>query len=92
MQVRITNQTPRLMICMLNSGRTIHLGPAQASEPIEHLEINGNPKLEKLERTGLVTIAPVEAEAESGAEETHERTGAGKATASAAAHSRKERK
>jgi hypothetical protein len=93
-QITITNQTPRLLICMLNSGRTIHLGPAQVSEPIQHLEINGNRKIEKLVRTGYVSIASAQAEAQAEEKpETHERTaGAAKSTASAAAHPRRERK
>jgi hypothetical protein len=52
----ITNQARHLLICTLNSGRTIHLGPAEISEPLEDLEMSGNHKIAKLVRTGLVSI------------------------------------
>jgi hypothetical protein len=55
-RVTITNQARHLLICTLNSGRTLHLAPAERSAPVEHLEINGNEKIGKLVRTGLVII------------------------------------
>jgi hypothetical protein len=54
--VTIRNQAKYLLICTLNSGRTIHLEPDEASEPVDHLEINGNQKIETLARTGLVSV------------------------------------
>jgi hypothetical protein len=56
-QVTIRNQARHLLICTLNSGRTIHLAPSETSPPLQHLEINGNEKIDKLVRTGLVSIA-----------------------------------
>jgi hypothetical protein len=55
--VTIRNQAKHLLICTLNSGRTIHLEPDEASEPVDHLEINGNQKIEALARAGLVSVA-----------------------------------
>lgn len=56
MHITITNRLPRLALCTLNSGRTLHLAPAETSEPIDPIEINGNAKIEKLMRTGVVSI------------------------------------
>jgi hypothetical protein len=57
MSITIKNQARHLLICTLNSGRAIYLAPAETSEPVEHLEINGNEKMAKLARAGLVSIA-----------------------------------
>jgi hypothetical protein len=73
-QVTIRNQTRHLLICTLNSGRTIHLAPAETSQPLQHLEINGNEKLDKLVRTGLVLIATQGVGEKEGRDETEERT------------------
>lgn len=53
----ITNQTKQLLIIALNSGRTLHLSPGKSSEPVNHLEINGNAKIAKLLDSGAVAIA-----------------------------------
>jgi hypothetical protein len=60
MGVTIRNLTGHLLICILNSGRTIHLGPAETSEPVDRSELSGNDKIDKLVRTRLVSIVPSE--------------------------------
>jgi hypothetical protein len=62
MSITIKNQARHLLICTLNSGRAIYLAPAETSEPVEHLEINGNEKIAKLARAGLVSIATIDLE------------------------------
>jgi hypothetical protein len=61
-QVTIENQARHLLICTLNSGKTLHLTPAQTSEPVDHLEINGNQKINKLVQAGLVVIETMDRE------------------------------
>ena len=56
MHVAIKNQARHLLICTLNSDKTIHLAPAQTTEPVDHLEINGNQKINKPMQAGLVAI------------------------------------
>jgi hypothetical protein len=76
-QVTIRNQARHLLICTLNSGRTIHLAPSETSPPLQHLEINGNEKIDKLVRTGLVSIATKDVEEKEDIEEredTEEKT------------------
>jgi hypothetical protein len=60
--VTITNQSSHLLICALNSGTNLHLGPGEASAPLDHLEINGNAKITKLARNGSIAIATKETE------------------------------
>jgi hypothetical protein len=62
--VTITNQSSHLLICALNSGTNLHLGPGEASAPLDHLEINGNAKITKLARNGSIAIATKETETE----------------------------
>lgn len=62
MLITITNLARHLALCTLNSGRTIHLAPAESSEPIDPMEINGNAKIEKLMRTGVVSIVKTDDE------------------------------
>jgi hypothetical protein len=45
---RLVNQTPHLLIVPLNSGKSIHLAPNETSPFLEHAQINGNAKVEKL--------------------------------------------
>lgn len=45
---RLVNQTPHLLIVPLNSGESVHLAPNETSPLIEHAQINGNAKVEKL--------------------------------------------
>jgi hypothetical protein len=63
-EVTIKNQARYLLICTLNSGKTIHLAPSETSQPFQQLEINGNDKIAKLVRTGLVAIAPTDVKEE----------------------------
>jgi hypothetical protein len=70
MQVTIRNQARHLLICTLNSGKTIHLAPSETSQPLQHLEINGNDKIDKLVRTGLVSIATQDVKDERAKDET----------------------
>jgi hypothetical protein len=59
MSITITNLGRYLALCTLNSGRTLHLAPAEISEPIDPIEINGNAKIEKLKRAGIISIAEI---------------------------------
>jgi hypothetical protein len=72
--IRIRSHARHLLICTLNSGRTIHLAPAEISSPFQLLEINGNEKIDKLVRTGLVSIATQDVPEKEVREETEERT------------------
>jgi hypothetical protein len=58
--ITITNLGRHLALCTLNSGRTLHLAPAEVSEPIDPMEINGNAKIERLRRAGLFSIADID--------------------------------
>jgi hypothetical protein len=60
MRVTIRNLAGHLLICTLNSGRTIHLAPAEMSEPLNPLELSGNEKIDELVRSRLVSIEPSE--------------------------------
>jgi hypothetical protein len=72
-QVTIRNQARHLLICTLNSGKTIHLAPAETSQPLQQLEINGNDKIAKLVRTGLVAIATTDVKEKRAKKETEAR-------------------
>ena len=54
--MRIVNQTKSLLIVTLNSGVTLHLAPGQSSEPVAEMEVSGNEKVEKLRRSGVVSV------------------------------------
>jgi len=56
MAFRIKNISHQLLVVTLNSGKTVHLAPAEVSEPMEEVEIKGNPKLEKMKKNSLVTV------------------------------------
>lgn len=58
MRVTIRNEGSHLLICVLNSGRTIHLAPGETFEPLDHLEISENERLEPLARAGMVAVEP----------------------------------
>jgi hypothetical protein len=58
MQMIVRNLVDYLLICRLNSGRTLHLGPADESEPIDLSELTGNEKINKLLRARLISIGP----------------------------------
>lgn len=60
MPITITNRARHLALCTLNSGRTLHLAPAETSEPIDPIEINGNSKIDKLARAGLISIVNID--------------------------------
>jgi hypothetical protein len=85
--ITIRNHAKHLLICTLNSGRTIHLAPAEISGWLAHLEISGNQKIDKLVRTGRVSIAIVDPENNEGEEKANEE----KAGAAAVRRQRKER-
>lgn len=55
----IINMTSQLLICTLNSGKTLYLAPAEISEPIDPIECAGNEKFDKLVAARLVSIVPV---------------------------------
>jgi hypothetical protein len=54
--MRIVNQTKSLLIVILNSGISLHLGPGQTSGPIDASEIAGNEKFAKLRKSGIVSL------------------------------------
>jgi len=56
MRVTITNRAGHLLLCPLNSGKTIHLAPAAISEPLDELEIAGNEKVDKLLAARLISV------------------------------------
>jgi hypothetical protein len=51
----ITNQTRQLLIVTKNSGSSVYLGSGEAAE-MPRTEIDGNAKIEKLVRTGALSI------------------------------------
>jgi hypothetical protein len=53
---RIVNRTPQLLIVPLNSGKAVHLAPNETSPLLEHAEINGNAKVEKLLASKSITV------------------------------------
>jgi len=53
---RIVNRTPQLLIVPLNSGRAVHLAPNETSPLLEHAEINGNAKVDKLLAKNSITL------------------------------------
>ena len=54
--MRIVNRTKSLLVITLNSGVTLHLAPGQGSEPVDEMEVSGNEKVEKLRRSGVVSV------------------------------------
>jgi len=54
---RIVNRTPQLLIVPLNSGKAVHLAPNETSPLLEHAEINGNVKVDKLLASKSITVA-----------------------------------
>jgi hypothetical protein len=91
-QVTIRNQARHLLICTLNSGRTIHLAPSETSQPLQHLEINGNEKIDKLVRTGLVSIATKDVEEKEAKEEIEEKEDTEEKTAAPTARRQRKEK
>lgn len=59
-EIELKNRSPYLMIVTLNSGKTLHLAPNQISEAIDDLEVNGNPKVQKLTKSGQLSVHVVE--------------------------------
>lgn len=53
---RIVNQTPHLLILPLNSGKAVYLAPNEISPLLEHAEINGNAKVDKLLVSKSITV------------------------------------
>jgi len=56
MHWRIVNRTPQLLIVPLNSGKVVHLAPNETSPLLEHAEINGNAKVDKLLASTSITL------------------------------------
>jgi len=54
MHVKIENLSKRLVLLRLNSGETLHLAPRKTSSEIEEVEINNNPKFQKLEALQII--------------------------------------
>ncbi|HEY6215819.1 MAG TPA: hypothetical protein VIW74_04105 [Pyrinomonadaceae bacterium] len=51
----ITNRTRQLLIVPKNSGSSVYLGPGEGAK-MPRTEIDGNTKIEKLVRTGAVSV------------------------------------
>ena len=62
MSVRITNTSRQALAVPLNSGNAVHLAPGETSDPIDEVETTGNPKIEKMSKSGLISVAYVEAD------------------------------
>jgi hypothetical protein len=60
----IINLTNQLLLCTLNSGRTVYLGPAERSRPIDPIELAGNDKVEKLIAARLAMVVALGASGE----------------------------
>ena len=58
MQYRLTNQTRSLLVIPMRSGIALHVAPGQKSEPVEEYEIEGNSKIAKLQKLGMVSVVP----------------------------------
>lgn len=54
--VQIVNNSDRLVIIKGNSGKYIHLAPKGSSGSINEVEITNNPKVKKLDSSGLISI------------------------------------
>ncbi len=54
MSVHIINRSGRLTYIPLNSGESIHLAPGERSGPIEELDLEENPKVQKLLKAHLI--------------------------------------
>jgi len=59
MEILLRNRSPYLMLVTLNSGNTLHLAPTRASGPIDDIEINGNKKVDKLMKSGQISVSIV---------------------------------
>jgi hypothetical protein len=59
-EVILENRSPYLMLVTLNSGRTLHLAPDEASSAIDDGEVNGNAKVDKLASAGQLAVHMVE--------------------------------
>ena len=64
MPLKITNRSGHLLIIPLNSGRTIHLAPGEASDAIEDYELEKNEHVARLEHNGLIASESSTATAE----------------------------
>jgi hypothetical protein len=70
MSVQITNRSGRLTCIPLNCGESIHLAPGERSRAIEEFDLQGNAKVRKLLKTGLIAASEP---AESGGAGKHAR-------------------
>lgn len=59
-EVILKNNSSYLSIVTLNSGKTVHLAPNEASAPMDDLEVSGNAKVEKLIGLGQLSMTVVE--------------------------------
>ena len=57
----IRNRTKQLLIVAKNSGPSVYLAPGEAAV-VPRAEIDGNAKVEKLVRTGALSIGEVESQ------------------------------
>lgn len=56
MPVDIRNLTPRFVLVPLNSGRTLRLSPGQTSGELPDVEVQNNPKVDKLVRQHTIAV------------------------------------
>jgi hypothetical protein len=59
-EVILKNSSAYLTIVTLNSGKTVHLAPNEASAPVDDQEVSGNAKVKKLVGLGQLKMSVVE--------------------------------
>ena len=70
MPVKIQNHTKRLVSVRLNSGETVHLAPRTSSKELPDVEVNGNPKVQKLLTQRIIALHHMDEPAQASAVST----------------------
>lgn len=73
MPVKFQNRTKRLVSIRLNGGETVHLAPRTFSKEFPDVEVNGNPKVQKLLGQRIIALHHVEKPAQASAVSTGEK-------------------
>ena len=73
MPVKIQNCTKRLVSVRLNGGETVHIAPRTFSPGFPEVEVNGNPKVQKLLDRCVIALHHVEKPGQSSAVSTAEK-------------------